>query len=733
MAYTGEKTTPGELDFGKPVGATPNAKPDFSGDDEFQTILRREIEDAKNFMETDVAPARAKAIKFYKSEAFGDEEEGRSKFILSVLRDTVQAMLPSQMRIFFGAAPPVEFVATKPEQIEQAKQATDYARHIIAVDNPGFLLFHGIFKDAFYQKAGVVKYWFDDSEVVDRREYTGLGQEELMALAVAKEGEMEVSIEPPAEEGAEPTFGVELVRKHKRNRVKYACVPPEEWGISRDGRTFDDATLVYHQRNLPVTDLVAMGYDKDEMMKVSDAGFTQSAEQLERDPSPVGINPAIDPMMRPILYTEAFIKTANEKGLPVLKKACCVGPQYQIVKEEIVDERPFAAFVVDPEAHTFISQDIADRTMDLQRTESLILRECFNSLAQSMMPTTEVVEGQVRMEDVMKKEVGKIVRVRGPGMYIEHTTPFVGDKAFPVLQFMEGIKEDRVGVSQDSNGLDADTLQSTTKDAAVAVLKNRQQQAELIARLFAETGMTRLMRGILKLVIRHQDKPRMIRLRGQFVPMDPRDWDADMDLTVKVGLGNGNTEERTGLLTAVLGKQEALMQTLGPSNPLVGLPEYRNTIAELMALGGYADDHRFFKPIDPNWQPPQPPPPQAPPPDPAAMAMVEVEKQKAETAAKAKEAELQLKAKQQEHDQAMAQQQHAQTAAENEARISSEHQSAQDRIHNDAAIAQAKLESDVAIAREKIALDERLAIRKMELDAEVKREAIRSQPATSET
>jgi hypothetical protein len=216
------------------------------------------------------------------------------------------------------------------------------------------------------------------------------------------------------------------------------------------------------------------------------------------------------------------------------------------------------------------------------------------------------------------------------------TMPFVGQQAFPMLQYMDELRENRTGISKAAAGLDANALQSSTRAAVAATISAAAQHIELICRIFAETGMKGLFKKSLQLITKNQDAPRMVRLRNTFVPIDPRVWDANMDVVVNVALGTGSNEEKMAFLGQVAAKQEMLMQM---GAPLVDMQGYYNTLAQMMALAGYKDPTVFFK--DPAMMPP-PPPPAPPQPTPEEMlSQVQMEAIRADIQKKAAELELQ--------------------------------------------------------------------------------------------
>src|SRR5574343_406852 len=99
------------------------------GMDELKQHVLNQSDDASNWIDSDIAPVRAKATRYYKGEKFGNEEEGRSQIVLTEVRDSVLQILPSLMRVFFSGEKVVEFVPVGPEDVSAAEQATDYVNY----------------------------------------------------------------------------------------------------------------------------------------------------------------------------------------------------------------------------------------------------------------------------------------------------------------------------------------------------------------------------------------------------------------------------------------------------------------------------------------------------------------------------------------------------------------------------------------------------------------------------
>ena len=254
---------------------------------------------------------------------------------------------------------------------------------------------------------------------------------------------------------------------------------------------------------------------------------------------------------------------------------------------------PSAVFTPDPEPHTMSGLGNYDELGDLQRIESEVFRRTLDSLAQSITPATEVVQGAVNMQDLLHPKPGGIVRVTQPGAMREIKHSFVGGDTLPIMDFLTQIRENRTGTSKAAMGLDADALQSSTKAAVAGTLSAAQQRIEIIARNFAETGLKDLYRLVNRKVVQHQQPGRIVRIREKFVQIDPRLWEADADVIVDVALGQGSPEERLASLAAIAEKQEMLLQM---GVPFVSMVEYRATLAKMAELAGFRHPSMFFKP-----------------------------------------------------------------------------------------------------------------------------------------
>lgn len=631
-------------------------------DTELQGIVAGELEDAVSYIDADISPIRAKGTEYYRGDPFGNEEDGRSQVVAMEVRDTVSAMLPSLMRVFFSTENVVEYVPRGPEDVASTQQATDYANYIFTNDNNGFMITYALFKDSLVRKCGIAKYWWDEVEEVQIQDYSGL-DDQTVQLLMQEGGEVKIVVSYPDPSmpmdmmQMDPMTGnlppqpmlhdVQIKRKTKDGRIRIMAVPPEELVLDRRSRSFEDAGIIAHRQMATVDDLLAMGYELDEIEEnISSTDLDSNDEYLARQPlsTTMGSGDSLNPGQRRVLYIEAYMRVDYDgDGIAELRKICCMGSGYTMVRNLPASYIPFVDFPCDPEPHTspLEAMSVFDLTHDIQEIKSEVLRNTLDSLAQSIHPRTAVVEGQVNIDDVLNNETGAIIRMRAPGMVQPFSSPFVGQPAFAMMDYMDQMREDRTGMSKAAMGLDADALQSSTKAAVAATIGASQGRLELQARILAE-GMKKLFKGILFLMTTHQDKPRMVRLRNEWVQIDPRVWNANMDVTVNIGLGNGDSNERIQALTMIAGKQEQIMQQFGLDNPVVTPSMYIRTIQKIVEMSGVKDASSYFQALPADFQIPQA---EAPKPTPEEV-LAQVQAQSIQADIQKKAAELELKREQ---------------------------------------------------------------------------------------
>ena len=575
-------------------------------DEQLGSVVSREITESLNHFDTEYTQDRIDALDYYLGRPFGNEVEGRSSVVDTTVADVVEQIMPSMMRIFTGTDKVVRFAPRNEEDVEAAEQATDYVNFILQTDNDYYRILYNFIKDSLLFKIGVVKVCWDEMDEVKEEVYEGLEESELALLLSNPDVEVieqttTVVVAGDEERGIEDinNFDVKLRIRRKNGRVRVENIPPEEFLVNRRAKSLEDARFICHRTQLTVSELVAMGYDQEEIETYAGVGELETETEVRKrfgDLDGKQDYDYADPSQREVPVYESIIKVDyDEDGVAELRRVLSIGDGGEYVLEnDIIDYVPFA--VVSPilMPHRLIGRSIFDLTKDLQVIKSTLMRQYLDSTYLSVMPRVVAVEGQVNLDDLLDGTAGSIIRTRTPGAVQPLSTGGIGGEIQPLMRYIDEIKESRTGMSKASAGLDANALQSSTASAVAATVKGAGQKLEAYARTIAETGMKDLFKIVLKIVSIYQQAPRIVRLRNEFVPIDPREFEG-FDIVVNVGLGTMDDQEKMARLMEIIVKQEQILQTLGPDNPLVGVDQYANTLRQYVELAGLKDASRYFK------------------------------------------------------------------------------------------------------------------------------------------
>ena len=443
-----------------------------------------------------------------------------------------------------------------------------------------------------------------------------------------------------------PKFEVYVQRIKESGQVRIENVPPEEFLISKSAKTIDQASFVAHRRLMTRSELIAIGYDQDtvdDLPTYNDLEF--NAERIARFPNgeQPDQNTSLDFSMQVLEVYECYIRIdEDDDGIAELRRIVYCGSE--ILEDEEADYVPFHSICPIPVPHKFFGQSLADRTMDIQLQKSTITRQSLDNLYLTNNNRIGAVDGQCNMDDLLNATPGGIIRIKNPNALVPLTVQSTFSQAMPMLEYLDAVQAKRTGVSDAQQGLDPDILSNVTATAVAAMMKSNSGKLELIARIFAETGVKSLFRGILHLLGKYQDKPRIVRMRGKYVTFDPRTWANEYDISVNVGLGSGDRDQKLAMLQMVLAKQEQIIQQYGPSNPLVSVAQYRNTLAKFIESAGFKDANEFMNEITPeqNAQLSQPQPPTPDAQAEIAKMLAEVEREKTQAKAQIDSAKLDL-------------------------------------------------------------------------------------------
>ena len=608
-------------------------------DSELLNICKRESYQAASYVESEVLEEREDAMERYLGESYGDEVAGQSQIVMRDTLETVEWAMPSLLKPFISSDDMVSYLPEGPEDEEFAQQATDLANHVFYKDNNGFLILNTFFKDALLSKMGTVKTNWIETEKSITKTLTGISAEQFYMTVQMEDTEIDAytaydamgqDIDDAAEYefSAPPAFyDVTYTRNVTKGRIEVMPVPPEEFFMSSDAADPDNATFLEHKANKTKSELISLGYDKkivNDLPTNTNSDSTGEA-QTRTGTTQAVINEHADKTMLEITVHESYIYAdTNDDGVAEWTKVTWA--EDKVLDRETVDSQPFSCITPIPVPHRAYGLSLADLVADLSRIRTTLMRQTLNSLYLANNPEREVdVNKIVDMDDFLVTRSGGIKRVEQIGASREISHPFVGKESFAMMDGLDSISAKRTGISDITPAIDANVLANETATASNNNLATRNQRMEMIARIFAETGIKHMFRRILNLLVENQDQPRTIKLRNQWVEMDASQWNPEMDVSIEVGLGHGNRDQQVGHLNNILMWQKEILASGGMN--MVTPKHVYNTMERMLSTIGFKSAERFLS--DPGDGPLQQPE-QENPQDGLIQAQMQIEQGKAQ-------------------------------------------------------------------------------------------------------
>jgi hypothetical protein len=580
----------------------------------------------------DILRDQARAMDYYNLKPFGYEETGRSGVVSSDVFNVVEGMTPIILKPFVSSDDIVKFTPEGPEDEPGAEQESEYVNYLVTQKNDVFETLVAWVKTGLLQKNGVVKYWWEKSRRTRIERYTGLDADVFAALS--QENGVEIAEHTETPEGHDVVLRV----VDEVGEPKFCVIPPEEFRIARNAINVNPklAEFVQHRTYKTISALREMGYDIDDHINDESSESPRDSDtylaRREFDYTNSD-RETVDPSMREVLYRETYLLAdVDGDGIAELRRVCLVGTT--ILHNEEAEEIPFAAWTPMPQAFSFYGKCPADEVCEIQEVKSSLIRQTMDNIY-TINNNRTYVGPNVNVDDLIDNQIGGIVRITA-GTVAENIqeariTPING-VTMPMIEYFDSALENRSGWTRYNQGADADSLNKTATGIRL-ITEAGNERVGLISRSFAETGLKQLMLGVHGLCRRHSDKATVYRLRGKWVPIDPRTWRTRFDMSVSVGLGNSDKQMQMQGAQMLLNEQKQLMQVPG----LVTPKNLYESAAKLATAIGEKSPERFFSPPDEN---PQPPP--DPMQDPNMMLQVAESKRK-DKELELKERELALK------------------------------------------------------------------------------------------
>jgi hypothetical protein len=549
---------------------------------------------------------RISAIEYERGEMKDTpSEKGRSSVVSRDVRAANKKVLPSLMRTILGCDQVVEFQPVSEGDEEAAQQATDYVNLVLLHETDAARHIESAIHDALVQRNGILKWWYDEKRTARVSYHTGIPEDALATLTEDAEViEAKERVEN-TDMGPVTVFDLRIKRIVAENRVKIAAVPRERFLIHPDAVDLQDSPIVGEKTTLTRSDLIAMGYDRDGVMAMKTATDDDYEEAVRRD-TVTRDDGGADMLNQEVDYYDLFVRIdADDDGIAELHHMCFAGglKEDNLLRDDPCDAVQFCDIKVFARPHSWEGTSLYDDIRHASQIKTVLLRSTLDNLYHQNSPQPIYQDGTIMDLDALyNPEFGRPMRVAA-GTDVRAalgytTVPFVAEKSFGMLQYLDDQVQEWTGVSDASGGLAPDALQNVTAKASALMEAQGIGQVEMMARTVAG-GLKDLFRGLLRLTIRHQDVPRMVRLRGKWVSFDPRDWNSDMDCKVNTGLGAGTRERDMQMMMFVTGMQEKLLTQMGPNNPFVKPENLWNALSRLVESAGLKTPSMYFTEPDP--------------------------------------------------------------------------------------------------------------------------------------
>ena len=645
-------------------------------DSDLSAIVAAEIRSAQMFDQT----KRTLAIEYQRGEmndlparVNGSSQTDRT------FADALAWTLPGVVRVFTASDQMVQFQATQVGGEQAAEEASEYTNYSFFRENDGYrILYNATYDSLLMGNGAACSYWCPPE--IETKTFKDKTAEELALLL--EEGWGGAGVEPKpgtpragnasdpltGEDVAieEPTYTVKLQRETRRGQIKDMTLKPENLLLNSTATQIGERFTAYLHDDKTRSDLMDMadeyGWDKETIENLpayrgnsspSEVGNARRFDNPITDSSPVKSGDLVD------LY-ECYVRSdVDGDGVAELLQvwyAGNAGGGELLSFEEWEDDVPFTDIPCYPVPHSWVAESLFDRTADIQRVKTTLLRQLLDNTYAVGLPMQEVEEGSVLNPDALvnKRFGGLLWKKRQSAPIVDHVTPFIGDKLMLGLSYMDEMVAKRTGISKTTMALDPEALQNQTATGSQLQHDAGYSQIELIARNMAELGWVKFFAKRRNLAKKYIKEPVQIPSKNgeavdgaatgaKYRTIQPERWSDDMACTINVGLGTGSRDRDMAMLNTILNGQIGMADRLAQggfrAKAIEFIPKIRKTAVEMAESSGLRNPGDYYPPItdeelakmqEAAAQPPGPPP------------EVMLEQMKGETAKELKQVDAQV-------------------------------------------------------------------------------------------
>lgn len=567
----------------------------------------KDIERANSFYTTKVEPVIRTRHQIYEADkAYYDkrfsQSKGQSDFVSYDFWSMVQWAIPRVMNSFFGSDDAVVIIGRNEEDVQRAELMRALIQFQIMTQNKGFLVLWDWFTDAFQYNLGAIKIWWERIEDWEEEKLEYADMSRLMMLQQAQqEGQIQIEFASPPD-----NFGMSQVQyrvmRLKSNKPVIEPVRITDLRWSPEAKDLKEANFVAHRQTVTADHLRKQAragiYDA---MAVERAIENENSGRVIYGAFETELNDELD--QRPNeedgargLYElyECYIK-ADINGDGMLEDALI-----SVVGDELIRiaDNPYGRvpiFTLAPIRDPFkvlASLSFAEIVGEIQTIKTALMRQMLINTVNTNNLRWFIDGRGIDHKDI--KENKQFIKVDGdPRLKV---VPFpqqgIATWTMNLLESLEGALEQYTGKTRYNQGMDAQSLNKTA--TGIKLLQQAsEQRLDYIVRVFAETGVSEMLRFLVELNQRYMDQPQVIRLKNQALQVMPDDINGEFDIDV-------NTEAGIGTRNQTIQNLQYYMTAIAPTGMQIGAVtpgEWAKAAQKLLTESGIRDPQSYV--LDP--------------------------------------------------------------------------------------------------------------------------------------
>lgn len=558
------------------------------------SLVKADIADAEAYQQSIIQPTvRERYNIYYADKAYYSHKfpilSKTSSLVSTDVADTIEWALPSLMKVFTGSDEVITIQGVTEEDDQNAEVMQSLLVYQLQRQNKFFPILYNWMKDALITGMGIIKCYWERTEGYTP-ETAQLNADALKLLA--QTGVEITSVEGPDVMG---DFTVTWNSPYYiKNSPKLENILVSEFLYSPDAKNLEDANFVAHRKKVTMSHLRQKereGIYANVDMVHPDNGpvswITDQVEDVIGDHYTPLHNNQQDKAREEVTIYECYTKIDfNNDGILEDMIITIAGDVILRAEPNYMGRHPFFSISPTKDPHRiWVKRSYAELIGELQDMKVALTRQIVQNIALTNDPKMILAEDSINISDyiegrkVIRKKPGSSMGDVAMAMPVNQLSP----QTFQFLEYLEGQKENRTGITRYNQGLDANSLNKTATGIS-AILGQSAQRLELVARMFAETGISELFRFMVSLNQKFVDQETVVRLTNKQLRISPDDLNGNFDLVVNAGISISTKESTIMTLQTML---TALMQTQAAGIPIVTPQNIYNLFKKWIESAGF--------------------------------------------------------------------------------------------------------------------------------------------------